>query len=41
MCPNAPQQTGVMSTADESTSFAQTALLLGCRVSMAEDNRGI
>jgi hypothetical protein len=40
-CRNTPLLTGVMSTADELTSFVYSALLLGCDVSVAEDNRGI
>jgi hypothetical protein len=38
---NASLLTGVTSTADELTSFVYSALLLGCGVSVAEDNRGI
>jgi hypothetical protein len=40
-CRNTPLLTSVTSTADELTSFVYSALLLGCGVSMAEDNRGI
>jgi hypothetical protein len=40
-CRNTPLLTGVTSTADELTSFVYSALLLGCGVSVAEDNRGI
>jgi hypothetical protein len=40
-CRNTPLLTGVTSTADELKSFVYGALLLGCGVSMAEDNWGI
>jgi hypothetical protein len=41
LCRNAPLLTCVTSTANELTSFVNSALLLGCRVSVAEDNLGI
>jgi hypothetical protein len=40
-CRNTPLLIDVTSTADELTSFVYSALLLGCRVSVAEENRGI
>jgi hypothetical protein len=40
-CRNTALLTGVTSTADELTSFVYSALLLGCRVSVAEDNQAI
>jgi hypothetical protein len=40
-CQNTPLLTIVTSTADELTSFVYSALLLGCRVSVSVDNRGI
>jgi hypothetical protein len=40
-CRNTPLITSVTSTADELTSFVYSALLLGCGISVAEDNRGI